>query len=166
MLSIVPVEAGRALMPVDGGRCNYIYTDEAGERQQTYSRIFINVVRQPAFSSSDFPFPSLDTATVISPAQLKFQSVENALAQIDQGNSNIVKAYSALLLFAGAGHKHQQSFPDGEQFCGITGNIYIMAVPYIAGLKPDYAGLDFCETARECIVQALFTKETEEHAAG
>ncbi|MDB5279347.1 MAG: hypothetical protein JWR61_4302 [Ferruginibacter sp.] len=68
-----------------------MYTDEAGGQRQTYYSVFINAVGKPAFMFSDFSFPSLATATVISPAKLKFQSVENARAQIDQGNNNIVR---------------------------------------------------------------------------
>jgi hypothetical protein len=33
--------------------------------------------------------------------------------------------------------------------------IYIMAVPYIGGLNPDYSGLDFCEAASERVVNTL-----------
>ena len=33
--------------------------------------------------------------------------------------------------------------------------VYIMAVPYIAGLNPDYSGLDFCEAASERIIKIL-----------
>ena len=37
----------------------------------------------------------------------------------------------------------------------VTEDLYIMAVPYIAGLNPDYSGLDFCDTAGKRIVQSL-----------
>jgi hypothetical protein len=165
VLSIIPVEADSEVVPVDEGGCKYIYRDEAGEQRQTYYRMFINAIGQPAFMFGDFPFPSLAAAAVISTAQIKFQSVENALAQIKLGKNNITRLTPHDYYLQVAGININDHFQVVNSFGSVTNNIYIMAVPYIAGLNPDYSGLDFCETASERIVQALFAKETEGHAA-
>lgn len=34
-------------------------------------------------------------------------------------------------------------------------SLYIMAVPLIGGLNPDYSGLDFCDTAGRRIAESL-----------
>lgn len=38
--------------------------------------------------------------------------------------------------------------------------LYIMAVPFIGGLNPDYSGLDFCDTAAERIVESISNSQT------
>ncbi|MDB5276440.1 MAG: hypothetical protein JWR61_1395 [Ferruginibacter sp.] len=165
VLRVVPVEADSEVVPVPEGGCLYRYTDEAGEPRQTYYKMFINAVGQPAFMFSDFPFPSLATAAIISPAQLKFQSVESARAQIEQGNLNIVRLTPHDHYLQVPGININDHFQVVNKFGEVTASLYIMAVPYIAGLNPDYSGLDFCETASERIAQAMFIKDSSEHAA-
>ncbi|MNL58251.1 hypothetical protein D3C87_1818730 [compost metagenome] len=38
--------------------------------------------------------------------------------------------------------------------------LYIIAVPFIGGLNPDYSGLDFCDTAAERIVESISNSQT------
>jgi hypothetical protein len=120
--------------------------------------MFINAVGQPAFMYNDFPFKSLTTSGVVSPAQLKFKCVENAQAQIEEGNSNVVKFTAHDYYLQVPGININDHFQVLNSFGIVAPQIYIMAVPYIAGLNPDYSGLDFCETAAERIVTAMFAE--------
>ncbi len=165
VLNIVPVEADSEVLPVPEGGCRYVYTDEAGNHHDTHYAMFINAVGQPAFMLRDFPFPSLVSAGVLSPAQLKFRDTENALEQINKGNSNIVKFTEHDYYLQVPGININDHFQVVNNFGIVTPQIYIMAVPYIAGLNPDYSGLDFCETASERIVAAMFAENKKEIAA-
>jgi len=42
-----------------------------------------------------------------------------------------------------------------DAFGNATKNLFIMAVPFIGGLNPDYSGLDFCDTASRRIVKFI-----------
>ncbi|MBC7534323.1 MAG: hypothetical protein H7258_01360, partial [Ferruginibacter sp.] len=42
-----------------------------------------------------------------------------------------------------------------DKFGSYNHRVYMMAVPHIGGLNPDYSGLDFCETAAKRIANAI-----------
>ncbi len=47
-----------------------------------------------------------------------------------------------------------------DQYGAANTQIYIMAVPHIAGLNPDYSGLDFCEEASKRIMKVIATTDS------
>ncbi len=48
----------------------------------------------------------------------------------------------------------------------IVDGLYIMAVPFIGGLNPDYSGLDFCDTAGARIADCMMINfENEDQKA-
>lgn len=42
-----------------------------------------------------------------------------------------------------------------DTFGAVNPSLFIMAVPFISGVNPDFSGLDFCDTAAERIANML-----------
>lgn len=165
VLSIIPVEYDSEVVPVQEGGCRYVYSDETGKVHDTYYAMFINAVGQPPVMFRNFLFPSLLNTGIISPAQIKFRSVEAAELQIEEGNNDVVKLTQHDYYLRVPGININDHFQVLNDFGVATRHIYIMAVPYIAGLNPDYSGLDFCDTASERIVQAMLEEKIADTVA-
>ena len=74
---------------------------------------------------------------------------------MDSGNEKVEQgAYGAYYLSV-SGIAINDSFQVLDQYGAYSERIYIMAVPCIGGLNPDYSGLDFCEEAAKRIVKSL-----------
>lgn len=132
----------------------YHYKNSDGGKQQKICQTFIDCTGQPHLSIEDFPFKSLLSDGSVSPATLEFRSVDVARALIAKGETKVFEDKGKYFLkVAGA------AITDHFQLVSCSGqaseSIYLMAVPYMGGLNPDYSGLDFCERASELIVGHL-----------
>ena len=154
ILSIVAVDRNSTLEPLDkGGR--FSYTDENGRLQQKAYPLVVDAIGQAQFSFEDFPFKSLLDYETVSPALVKFCSKVDGAEEMSKGNQFIEKDSLGNYYLKVPGISINDNFQVLDKFGACNDRIYIMAVPYIGGLNPDYSGLDFCETASARIMQAL-----------
>lgn len=122
------------------------------EKQSTYYQTYIDCVGQPHLSYSQFPFKSMLYNKTISEARIRFKSEACGQKAFESGNKKVQLGGDGTYYLKVSGIAINDSFQVNER-------IYIMAVPYIGGLNPDYSGLDFCEEASKRIVRSLFIED-------
>jgi hypothetical protein len=106
-------------------------------------------------SFEDFPFKSLIAQKAVSPARLKFQSIEAGSIALESGLTVEQDSKGDYFLNV-SGIAINDNFQIIDQYGAFNDHIYIMAVPYIGGLNPDYSGLDFCEATSLIIVEKIY----------
>ena len=154
ILEIIPVGSDSRIEIQQKGGINYTYKDEHGKEQSTYYKTFIDCVGQPHLSYEDFPFKSLITDKVISPAMIKFKSASEGMTAMSTNNS-VIKSDAGNYYLKVSGITINDHFQVVDAYGAFNDQIYIMAVPYIGGYNPDYSGLDFCEAASGKIVEVI-----------
>ena len=138
------------------GGATYHYTNDAGEKESTYYQTFIDCIGQPHLSYAQFPFKSMLANKTISAARIRFKSEEQGRMAFESGNEKVEQGTDGAYYLKVSGIAINDSFQVLDQYGAYSERIYIMAVPYIGGLNPDYSGLDFCEEAAKRIVKSLF----------
>jgi hypothetical protein len=146
VLAVVAVDKDSTVEPADEG-CVYTYTDENGHEHQTRYRLFVNGVGQPPIKYEDFPFVSLREENTVSPAYLQYRSKDAGKSAMEKSDKEVIKDSAGDYFLRVPGISINDHFQVLDKFGAANPHIYVMAVPYIAGLNPDYSGLDFCETA-------------------
>ena len=136
-----------------GATCHY--SSEVGGKQSTYYQTFIDCVGQPHLSYAQFPFKSMLANKTISAARIRFRSEEQGRIGIESGNEKVEQGIDGTYYLNVSGIAINDSFQVLDQYGAYSERIYIMAVPYIGGLNPDYSGVDFCEEAAKRIVKSL-----------
>ena len=154
VLSLTAVDRNSKVEPAEEG-CVYTYTDEAGKEHQTAYRMFVDAIGQPPFQFEDFPFKGLPGGGSISPAYLRFRSAEEGAKEQKEGNKDVQQDSTGNYHLKVPGISINDHFQVLDKYGVNNDRVYIMAVPYIAGLNPDYSGLDFCEAASERIIKIL-----------
>ncbi|MBF4507672.1 FAD/NAD(P)-binding protein [Flavobacterium sp. JLP] len=155
VLDLVPVGADSTVEPQNKGGILYNFTDSNNKSQSVYYKTFIDCVGQPHLSYNDFPFKSLLSQKAISPARLKFKSTQAGHEAFTQDQETIQKDAHGDYFMNVSGIAINDNFQIIDQYGAYNKNLYIMAVPYIGGLNPDYSGLDFCEAASLRIVEDI-----------
>ena len=117
--------------------------------------MFVDSVGQPAFMYKDFLFKGLVESETVSPAYLRFKSSAEGAAALQQGNKQVRHDEQDNYYLYVPGININDSFQVLDKFGAANPRIYIMAVPYIGGLNPDYSGLDFCEEASGRIAASM-----------
>ncbi|PBI90209.1 hypothetical protein BSF41_18800 [Flavobacterium sp. ACN2] len=155
VLDLVSVGDDSTVEPQNGGGVLYNFTDNDKNEQSVFYKTFVDCVGQPHLSYHDFPFKSLLTQKAISPARLKFKSKESGLNAYIKNSEAIQKDENGDYFLNVSGIAINDNFQIMDQYGAFNKNVYIMAVPYIGGLNPDYSGLDFCEAASLRIVKDI-----------
>ncbi|MEO7046258.1 MAG: hypothetical protein ABI091_13190, partial [Ferruginibacter sp.] len=155
VLSIIPVENDSSVIPNEAGGAVYRFKDENGNDTIVNYKMFISAVGQAPVLFNDFPFPSLKTQGIISESSLKFSSPQNAQHEIENGNELVFTQDKINYYLKVPGISINDNFQVLDAHGVFNSNVYVMAVPLIAGLNPDYSGLDFCEAASKRIVKAM-----------
>jgi hypothetical protein len=155
VLSVQPVDKESKVEPLPGGGCTYFYKDESGEAIRKEYPLFIDAVGQLHFMIEDFIFPTLVKNGTVSEAQIKFRDSNIAEQEIEKGNKLVNKTTAHDYWLKLPGININDQFQVLDKYGVFNPRIYIMAVPYIGGLNPDYSGLDFCERASSQIVASL-----------
>lgn len=155
VLEIVSVGSDGEVEPNRAGGITYNYTDDTGIASTADYEIFIDCIGQPHLSYDEFPFTGLLHSTVINPARLQFKSELAARHELQNGNQKVTRGESGEYFLTVSGIAINDNFQVLDNYGAYNDNIYIMAVPYIAGFNPDYSGLDFCEEASGRIGQAI-----------
>jgi uncharacterized NAD(P)/FAD-binding protein YdhS len=166
VLSLVAVDAESSVQPAEEGGVIYRYTDEQGKKQEKYYSVFVDAVGQKHFMYGDFPFEGLRSGGTVSPAHLRFRSKEEGERLADEGNEPIEKDQEGNFYLKVPGININDRFQVLDRYGAYNERVYIMAVPFIGGLNPDYSGLDFCEAASERIVKAINARTPVQQATG
>lgn len=154
-LDIISVGDDSHADPESQGGVTYHYSDESGEEKAVHYQTYVNCVGQPHLPFEAFPFKSLIKNGSVSPAYLKFKSVEKGKVALEEGNENVEQIGDKDYFLRVPGITINDEFQVVDHFGKENRRIYIMAVPYIGGYNPDYSGLDFCEQASETIVNTI-----------
>lgn len=133
----------------------YSYTDEAGNQQNDHYRVFIDCIGQPLLSLEDFPFKGLTRDGAIQQASLPFQSAAAARDLLMEGNKDVYKKNDKDFYLEVPGIVVTDSFAIVDAKGKENDQLYMMAVPYMGGLNPDYSGLGFCNEAAQKIVSKM-----------
>lgn len=155
VLDLVPVGDDSEVQPQNGGGILYTYMDESNNQQSVYYKTFVDCVGQPHLSYHDFPFKSLLDQKAISPARLKFKTTQAGQDAYKKNSDGVDKDQYGDYFLKVSGIAINDNFQVMDQYGAYNENLYIMAVPYIGGLNPDYSGLDFCEAASLLIVNDI-----------
>jgi hypothetical protein len=157
VLDVIPVDTKSTVVPADEAGAIYAYTDEDGKSVQKKYKIYIDATGQKPVLYNDFPFAGLKEDGTVSPAWLKFQSAEKGKAALEEKKAPVQTANNQDYYLQLPGVQINDWFQATDKFGAANERVYIMAVPLIAGINPDYSGLDFCERASEQIMKALQT---------
>ncbi|RZJ73049.1 FAD/NAD(P)-binding protein [Flavobacterium sp.] len=172
IIAFVPQGSGRELMAlheagilklVAVGQDSEIVPGEEGasvtfSRNGNYFReeykVFIDCTGQDYLPFSEFPFKGLLSSSKVVPAKLRYRDFSRGKSDMENMPEKVTRNGDAFYLTV-PGLKINDNF----QVCDELGNanevIFVMAVPHIGGLNPDYSGLDFCETASRKVIEAL-----------
>ncbi len=138
------------------GGATYKYTNDAGERETMYYQTYIDCVGQPHLSYTQIPFKSMLANKTISPARIRFKSEAEGRAALESGNDAVEVGSDGIYYLKVPGISINDNFQVLDHYGAYSERIYMMAVPYIGGLNPDYSGLDFCEEAAKRISKSMF----------
>jgi uncharacterized NAD(P)/FAD-binding protein YdhS len=155
VLKLVAVGDDSTVEPQNQGGIVYHFTDEENKKHSVSYNTFIDCVGQPHLSYQDFPFKSLLSQRAISPARLKFKSNVAGETAYAKDQKAIDKDEQGAYFLNVSGIAINDNFQIIDEYGAYNKHIYIMAVPYIGGLNPDYSGLDFCEAASLRIVNDI-----------
>lgn len=158
ILEMIPVgDDSEIETEYEKGGITYHYRNEEGEKQSTYYETYIDCVGQPHLTYSQFPFKTMLFEKTISPARIRFQSQERGKAALEDGNEEVKLGADGVYYLNVSGIAINDSFQVLDEYGALNDRIYMMAVPYMGGLNPDYSGLDFCDEASTRIVRSMLT---------
>jgi len=155
VLSIVPVDADSKVEPGKEEGIIYSYHNEQGKPEEVKYKMFIDCIGQPPLSIEDIPFKGLVENHTVSHATLRFRSAEEARRTIEEGNKDIEQDPNGKYYLKVPGIMINDYFQVVDNYGAANDRIFVMAVPYIGGVNPDYSGLDFCEAASARIIKRL-----------
>ena len=160
MLEIIVVGEDSEIAPNHHkGGVIYHYTNEDGEKQANHYQTYIDCVGQPHLNYSQFPFKSMLSDKMVSQARLRFKSEEMGRLGFENGNEKIEQGEDGTYYLQVSGIAINDNFQVLDHYGAYNERIYMMAVPYMGGLNPDYSGLDFCEEASKRIVSSMLNTE-------
>lgn len=154
-LEVINVGTDSRVEPASDRGANYFYTDESGIEIKEHYKTFVDCVGQRPLNFADFPFKSLVDNGNVSPAYLRFRSVEQAKEQMLAGNDHMFVAPDGAIFLQVPGVKIDDSFRLVDHSGNASQRLFMMAVPYMGGYNPDYSGLDFCAATSAIIVSKI-----------
>lgn len=159
IIDLIQVDKDSYVEPGKDGGVVYHYISTDNKRTSAYCPLFIDAIGQQPLYLEDLRFEGLKKDKVVSRAYLNFKQNESALAlSKDEIDDQIFRTSADHYALRVHGLEINDYFQSLNNYGEIISNLYIMAVPFIGGLNPDYSGLDFCDTAAERIVKALSDK--------
>lgn len=156
-LELISVGSDSEVEITDAGEILYTYLDQAGQSRVFHYQTYVDCIGQPHLPVSAFPFPSLIEQGVVRQARLTFRSQQSARQQQEKDPDSVQQDEDGsyhLIVPGIAINDHFQPISWDRQ---ANSRLYLMAVPYLGGHNPDYAGLDFCEEASQRIVDELLS---------
>ena len=159
LIGLIAVDENSDVQPAENGGAHYFYDKEKTEK--VYFKTYVNAIGQGAMQLHDFPFESLKREEVISSAYLHFKDDTAAEEEMAKGNKLVLPAATEGYYLKVPGININDHFQVLNKFGAFNPSIFIMAVPFIGGLNPDFSGLDFCDTASDKIATTIFNNEME-----
>lgn len=155
VLSIVAVDRDSKVEAGEEEGIIYHYKNEAGVSESVPYKMFIDCIGQPMLSIDDIPFRSLVDDHTVAVAKLPFRSNKTAEQLLEDGAKDIHKDQKHTYYLHLPGIMINDHFQVVDDYGAFNERIYVMAVPLIGGVNPDYSGLDFCATASAKIAKSL-----------
>ena len=184
VIAFIPQSSANVLLAMhDAGRLELIADGDSGkvevvdgkifyswENEKREYQTFVDCIGQRPLEQKDFPFSDLVDDELISSARLKFRDRSIGEKLFDegkkqgkkqgknqgqkQGNENVVRDGDDYFLCV-PGMDISDNFQLVNKQGIASDSLFLMAVPFMGGLNPDYSGLDFCENAAGLIVEYL-----------
>lgn len=151
LLTIKDVNTDSKVLPGENEGCIYQYS----ETEKVPYKMFIDAVGQRPFFYNEIPFEGLKNKETLSTAYLRFASEDGAKKQMEKGNKSVIAGDAGKYLLQLPGVNINDYFQPLDIYGVANTRLYMMTVPFIAGLNPDYSGLDFCENSSEKIIDSL-----------
>lgn len=155
VLEMVAVGPDSECIPNEKGGAIYQYRDENDMEQTTYYELFIDAIGQAPMPFQQFPFEGLKEQGAISAAHVLFKDDKIGEKAFRAGDPAVRENGHGKYYLQVSGISINDSLQILDRYGAINDRIYILAVPYIGGLNPDYSGLDFCEAGSLRIIEAL-----------
>ncbi|WP_379963084.1 FAD/NAD(P)-binding protein [Epilithonimonas sp. UC225_85] len=133
----------------------YHYQSVENEKHQKHYKLFVDAIGQQPLEMNDLPFEGLRSEELVSPAYLNFKSNTTAEILSKTEKDPVIKGQNDNYYLKVHGLEINDYFQSLDKYGQTVNNLFIMAVPFIGGLNPDYSGLDFCDTAASRIVKVL-----------
>lgn len=156
VLNLISVGDNSEVKITENDKIVYKYLDDDKEIQSIHFETFIDCVGQPHLSFGEFPYPSLLIKKTLSPANVKFRDSEAGKEALSKNEKGVNLDNDGNYYLKVPGIKINDNFQVVNEFNAFNDRIYMMAVPYMGGLNPDYSGLDFCEAASKAIIEGIF----------
>ncbi|SEM28833.1 Uncharacterized NAD(P)/FAD-binding protein YdhS [Chryseobacterium taichungense] len=155
LISLVSVSDDSSVEPSDEGIV-YHYTDShTGDQKSDHYKMYIDAIGQQPVNFNDIPFRSLREEGFISSGYLKFKDSHIGQVQFEEDSRKILRMDDENYYLRVDGLNINDYFQALDYYGKATENLFIMSVPFIAGLNPDYSGLDFCDTAGKRVAISL-----------
>lgn len=155
LISLVSVSDDSYVEP-NGEGIAYHYTDaHTGDRKSDHYKMYVDAIGQQPVNFNDIPFRSLREEGSISSGYLKFKDSQTGKIQFEEDNRKILRMDDENYYLRVDGLNINDYFQALDYYGKATENLFIMSVPFIAGLNPDYSGLDFCDTAGKRVALSL-----------
>lgn len=154
LLESVAVGDDSEAVPGENGGCIYTFIDESGQKREEHYGIFVDAIGQKPMLFNDLPFDGLKSGAVTS-GYLYFKDPEAGRMQEEKDAINIGHDSAGQYFMKVPGLAINDYFQALDPYGAVQPGLYLMAVPFIGGLNPDYSGLDFCDTAGERIAKNL-----------
>ncbi|KFF11014.1 hypothetical protein IW15_17770 [Chryseobacterium soli] len=158
LIQLVSVDDESHIEPHTEEGAIYHYTDPTGTKKSEHYRLYIDAIGQQPVQFNDVPFDSLKNDGYISSGYLKFRDIEKGQSLFQQNDQHILKIEPNHYYLRVDGLNINDHFQAVDYYGKADEDLFIMAVPLIAGLNPDYSGLDFCDTAGKRVAETLNRK--------
>lgn len=155
LIELIQVDKESTVKPNGNSGAIYSYLSVDGKNCNEYYDIFIDAIGQQKMNWTDFPFEGLRNLKLTSPGFLDFKDESVGKKLMEAKKENIFKGYNNNYYLQVSGLGINDFFQSINIYKETISSIFIMTVPFIGGLNPDYSGLDFCETAGERIASAI-----------
>ncbi|QJR80332.1 hypothetical protein CA267_005850 [Alteromonas pelagimontana] len=156
-LSMISVGTSSDVKVVDNN-IYYRYKNRRDETVEQHYQTFIDCIGQSPQPLSAFPFPSMRKSGRVRPAKVAYQYSKNGARDKQLTPKEVEFDANASVyyrLIGGADISASYQLLDGKR--ATSAKTYIMAVPYISGLNPDFSGLDYCADVAQKIAKDLET---------
>ncbi|WP_267402664.1 MULTISPECIES: FAD/NAD(P)-binding protein [unclassified Chryseobacterium] len=155
LIRVLSVDDESRIEPHEDEGGIYYYKDEYDKNIKKHYRMYVDAIGQQPVEYNDIPFEGLKKKNMISSGYLKFKSKSAAEELLKEGRNDILEYDKDQYYLRVKGLNINDNFQALDYYGQAIKDLYIMAVPYIAGLNPDYSGLDFCDTAAKIIANSL-----------
>jgi hypothetical protein len=154
----IQVDKESRVDPHNDEGATYSYLDATGDKQNIHYQLYVDGTGQQPLEFNDLPFEGLKDDGLISTGYLNFRSRNEGEKYFNEKGLHVSENNNSFYMQV-KGLSINDHFQALDAFGSATKNLFIMAVPFIGGLNPDYSGLDFCDTASERIVKFIKNNE-------